>query len=108
MLPLLCAGCPSTAVELPAVAARWRLYMPLSDAVIGNLERLSKCIDAGSLNDQRHKESIKNQVVANRAVDEQFWSHVGRFWIACCSTPDALSRPPAAQQINESVEALVR
>ena len=44
--------------------------MPLSDASIGNLEKLSRCIDAGFLKDQSHKESIKKHVMTNKIVDE--------------------------------------
>ena len=52
--------------------------MPLSDASIGNLERLSRCIDAGFLKDQSHKESINKHAMANKVVDEQCWSHIER------------------------------
>ena len=46
--------------------------MPLSDASIGNLERLSRCIDAGFLKDQSHKESIKKTCNGQKVVNEQF------------------------------------
>lgn len=46
--------------------------MPLSDASIGNLERLPRLVDAGHIKDSSHKESIKTHVMANKPVDEQY------------------------------------
>ena len=81
-------------------------HIPLSDASIGNLERLSKCIDAGFLEDQSHKESIKKHAMANKVVDEQFWSHVER--LASLLSSGILTTEDHQQQIHEKVEALLR
>ena len=80
--------------------------MPLSDASIGNLERLSKCIDAGFLKDQSHKESINQHAMTNKIVDEQFWSHIER--LAGLLSSGILTTEDHQQQIHEKVEALLR
>jgi hypothetical protein len=82
------------------------MYMPLSDASIGNLERLSRFIDAGFLKDQSHKESIKKHAMANKVVDEQFWSHIER--LAGLLSSGILTTEDHQQQIQEKVEALLR
>ncbi|CAB1110256.1 unnamed protein product [Ectocarpus sp. CCAP 1310/34] len=46
-----------------------RKAMPLSDASIGNLERLSKFVDAGY---------IKEHIMANKPIDDKFESHMER------------------------------
>ncbi|CAB1113617.1 unnamed protein product [Ectocarpus sp. CCAP 1310/34] len=55
-----------------------RKAMPLSDASIGNLERLSKFADASYIKESGHKDSIKKHVMANKPIDDKFWSHVER------------------------------
>ena len=80
--------------------------MPLSDVSIGSLERLSRCIDAGFLKDQSHKESIKKHAMANKVVDEQFWSHIER--LAGLLSSGILTTNVHQQQIHEKVEALLR
>ena len=80
--------------------------MPLSDASIGNLERLSRCIDAGFLKDQIHKESVNKHAMANKVVDEQFWSHIER--LAGLLSSSILTTEGHQQQIHEKVEALLR
>ncbi|CAB1102782.1 unnamed protein product [Ectocarpus sp. CCAP 1310/34] len=50
--------------------------MPLSDASIGNLERLSSFVDAGYTKESSHKDFIKEHVRANKPIDDTFWSHV--------------------------------
>eukprot|EP00903_Cladosiphon_okamuranus_P010877 g10274.t1 len=52
--------------------------MPLSEASIGNLERLSKFVDIGYITESSHKDSIKEHVMANKPIDDKFWSHVER------------------------------
>ena len=82
-------------------------HTPLSDASIGNLERLSRCIDAGFLKDQKsHKESIKKHAMANKVVDEQFWSQIER--LAGLLSSGILTTEDHQQQIHEKVEALLR
>ncbi|CAB1108762.1 unnamed protein product [Ectocarpus sp. CCAP 1310/34] len=44
--------------------------MPLSDASIGNLERLSKFVDAGYIKESSHKDFIKKHVMANKPIDD--------------------------------------
>ena len=80
--------------------------MPLSDASIGNFERLSRCIDAGFLKDQSHKESINKHAMANKVVEEQFWSHIER--LAGLLSSGILTTEGYQQQIHEKVEALLR
>ena len=81
-------------------------HTPLSDAPIGNLERLSRCIDAGFLKDQNHEESIKKHAMANKVVDEQFWSHIER--MAGLLSSGIFTTEDHQQQIQEKVEALLR
>lgn len=52
--------------------------MPLSEASIGNLERLSKFVDVGYIQESSHKDSIKKHVMANKPIDDKFWLHVER------------------------------
>ena len=80
--------------------------MPLSDGSIGNLERLSRCIDAGFLKDQSHKKPIRKHAMANKVVDEQFWSHIER--LAGLLSTGILTTEDHQQQIHEKVEALLQ
>ena len=79
--------------------------MPLSDASIGNLERLSRGIDAAFLKDQSHKESIKKYAMANKVVDELFWSHIER--LTGLLPSGILTTGDHHQQMHEKVEALL-
>lgn len=53
--------------------------MTLSDASIGDLERLSKLLlGAHHIKRNGHKESTKKLVMDGKPVNGQFWSHVER------------------------------
>ena len=81
--------------------------MSPSDASIDNLERLSRCIDTGFLKDQSHKESINKHAMANKVVDEQFWSYVERL-AGLLSSGILTTDEDHQQQIHEKIEALLR
>ena len=81
-------------------------HMQLSHASIGNLERLSRCIDAGFLKDQSHKESIKIMQWPTRLWVSSI-GHTSSAWLACCQA--AFSRPKTtSSRYIKKVEALLR
>ncbi|CBN79576.1 hypothetical protein Esi_0011_0169 [Ectocarpus siliculosus] len=80
--------------------------MLLSDAFIGNLERLSSFVDAGYIKESRHDDSIKKHVTANKSIDDTFWSHVER--MANLLSSGTFTATDNTEQLDAKVAHVVR